>query len=114
MKRILPFQHFLCDVWHDMGHGELNIATGDIAISQSAFFPDPNTVERPHDRVGQTVLFPSSLREIFGRQFLKTICRSWGRTAALSTFRRRELGCVLENHARRHDCYFFSSVMAML
>src|SRR6266705_4639697 len=83
VERVLPLEHLLHEIGNDVAHGQLDVATQDLAIAQCASLADADTVERAHDRVGKPVLLVRTSREVLGRQLLKAICRSWGRDLQL-------------------------------
>jgi threonine dehydratase len=66
-ERILPLQHLLHQVWHDMAEGESDVARHNLAVVPRSLLADPDAVERADDRIRQPVLLPGPLREGFLR-----------------------------------------------
>src|SRR5690348_7500983 len=83
MQRLLPLEHLLHQVWHNVGHRQLNVAAHDIAIVQRALLANSHAVKWPGYREWQLILLPGPLREIFGGQLLEAVGRTRWRATSL-------------------------------
>ena len=73
VEGILALQYFLDEVRNNVGHGQPNIATHNLAITQRSLFADSHAVKRTRDRVRQPILLMGALDKEFCCQFLKSI-----------------------------------------
>src|SRR5262249_3564457 len=113
VQRVLPFEHLLNEIWYNVGHCELYIAAGNLTVSQGTLFPYSHRVERTSDCIGQLILFPGALSEIFRCEFLEAIRRARRRASVLRSFRSGKFGSALEDHTGRENRYFLQAVLAM-
>ena len=99
---VLVLDDLLNEIRHDMAHGQLHIARQHLDLAEGTTLADTNAVERSHDRVGQSVLFPRCSGVVLDRKLLESVGGERRRNFALVTFLARPMLGRLEDHRRAH------------
>ncbi len=80
---ILALERLLNEIRQNVAHRQLDIAAHDVVLAERASFADADAIERANDGVGKLMLLEGAAREIFGRQFLKSVSAQRRRAAQL-------------------------------